>query len=93
MLEILSLNRKLVVLLLSVAALRAVQLQPQKRLTRLTESLDGIYCSGLQSWGPCYEKAGETCGTRGYEVLEKSGDQGGANPNFIKRSIIIQCKE
>lgn len=36
-----------------------------------------IYCSGSAlNWGACYEKAGDLCGTRGYEVLEKSGDKG-----------------
>jgi uncharacterized protein YceK len=36
-----------------------------------------ITCSGSAlNWGMCYEKAGKICGTKGYEVLEKSGDQG-----------------
>ena len=36
-----------------------------------------ITCSGSAlNWGMCYEKAGEICGSKGYEVLEKSGDQG-----------------
>lgn len=36
-----------------------------------------ITCSGSAlNWGMCYEKAGEICGSKGYDVLEKSGDQG-----------------
>jgi len=36
-----------------------------------------ITCSGSAlNWGMCYEKAGKLCGSKGYEVLEKSGDQG-----------------
>lgn len=36
-----------------------------------------INCSGSAlNWGMCYEKAGKLCGEKGYEVLEKSGDQG-----------------
>jgi predicted alpha/beta hydrolase len=36
-----------------------------------------INCSGSAlNWGMCYEKAGELCGAKGYEVLEKSGDRG-----------------
>mgnify|MGYP001770497693 CR=1 FL=1 len=32
-----------------------------------------INCSGTAlNWGMCYEKAGQLCGTKGYEVLEKS---------------------
>jgi hypothetical protein len=28
------------------------------------------------SWTTCYEKAGETCGTHGYSVVERIGEQG-----------------
>ena len=36
-----------------------------------------ITCSGSSlNWGMCYEKVREICGSKGYEVLEKSGDQG-----------------
>ena len=62
-----------------------------------------INCSGSAlNWGMCYEKAGEICGSKGYEVLEKSGDTvaivsgnqfvvyGGS---VINRSMIIKCKD
>ena len=83
--------RKLI-LLLCIAALSGCATTTSSEIYTADGRLGrSIYCSGT-TWGPCYEKAGETCGTKGYEVLEKSGDQGGANPNFIKRSIIIQCR-
>jgi len=62
-----------------------------------------INCSGSAgNWGMCYEKAGEICGPKGYEVLEKSGDQGAMvsgnqfglyGGSVINRSMIIKCKE
>jgi hypothetical protein len=50
--------------------------------SRETYTADGrpgysINCSGTAlNWGNCLEKAGDLCGERGYQVLEKSGDQG-----------------
>ena len=36
-----------------------------------------LNCSGTaRNWGMCYEKAGELCGAKGYDVLQKSGEQG-----------------
>lgn len=62
-----------------------------------------INCSGTAlNWGMCYEKAGDVCGTKGYEVLEKIGDSGtlvaGSQSGLyggsvINRSIIVKCKE
>ena len=62
-----------------------------------------ISCSGSAlNWGMCYERAGKICGAKGYEVLQKSGDQGtvvSGNQfglyagSVINRSMIIQCKE
>jgi len=59
-----------------------------------------ITCSGsLLNWGMCYEKAGDLCGTKGYEVLEKSGDKGAMvtagqyglfGSSIINRSMVIQ---
>ncbi len=61
-----------------------------------------INCSGSAlNWGMCYEKAGKICGEKGYEVLQKSGDQGfdvSGNQfgvyggSVITRSMTIQCK-
>jgi hypothetical protein len=63
-----------------------------------------INCSGNSlNWGMCYEKAGELCGEKGYEVLEKVGDDGGAmitgnqfglyGGSITTRSLIIRCKK
>jgi len=62
-----------------------------------------ITCSGSAlNWGMCYEKAGDICGSKGYEVLSKSGDKGTIlsgnqfglyGGSVINRSMIIQCKE
>ena len=59
-------------------------------------------CSGTaRNWGMCLEKAGDICGTRGYDVLERSGDQGamvGANHYGMygsttrTRNMLIACK-
>lgn len=60
-----------------------------------------INCSGSAlNWGMCYEKAGEMCGVKGYNVLEKSGDQGtivsGSQYGLFAgsvttRSMIVKC--
>lgn len=62
-----------------------------------------LNCSGTaRNWGMCYEKAGEICGTKGYEIVQKSGDTGwiagGSTSGFaggstISRSMVIRCKE
>lgn len=59
-------------------------------------------CSGTaRNWGMCLEKAGDICGTRGYDVLERTGDQGamvGANQYGMygsttrTRNMLIACK-
>jgi hypothetical protein len=55
-------------------------------------------CSGLaRNWGTCYEKAGDLCGTRGYEVINALG-AGGAiigaygGGSVMQKSLVIQCK-
>jgi hypothetical protein len=53
------------------------------------------------TWGHCYEKAGELCGARGYEVIVRSDDKGAAvfaNQYFLyggttdQKSMLIKCK-
>lgn len=61
-----------------------------------------INCSGaVNSWGKCYEKAGETCGTKGYDILSRAGDQGSTisgnqfgvyGGSVITRDLVIACK-
>jgi hypothetical protein len=75
--------------------------------SRETYTADGqkghsINCSGnALTWGMCSEKAGELCGAKGYDVLERSGDQGavasGSKSGFFagtvtSRSMIVRCK-
>jgi hypothetical protein len=62
-----------------------------------------LNCSGTaRNWGMCYEKAGEICGAKGYEIVQKSGDSvwiatgstsGFAAGSTIARSMTIRCKE
>ncbi|MNT24465.1 hypothetical protein D3C72_1599390 [compost metagenome] len=61
-----------------------------------------IGCSGgALSWGACYEKAGELCGAKGYNILSRNGEggfaAGGGNGSFFagttsSRSMVISCK-
>jgi len=61
-----------------------------------------INCSGgALSWGQCFEKAGEICGARGYDVIDRSDQQGSnlvANRyglyggTLMNRSMLIACK-
>ena len=53
------------------------------------------------NWGVCYKKAGEMCGARGYDVLQKSDDRsyhssfnmyGGSAGTINQRVMIIACK-
>jgi hypothetical protein len=61
-----------------------------------------ISCSGAgTSWADCYEKAGQACGAKGYDVIAGGSDQttavagnkygvyGGTTNN---RSILVKCK-
>lgn len=61
----------------------------------------GLYGTYVASWGQCYQKAGELCGARGYEVLERVGEQGvvasagqyGASASTTaNRMMIVRCK-
>lgn len=71
--------------------------------SRETYTSDGskgysIGCSGsMVSWGACYEKAGELCGSKGYDVLSGGSDQGVVATNIFassthNRSMIVRCK-
>ena len=61
-----------------------------------------LNCSGLaRNWGHCLEKAGEICGTKGYDVLAQSGDSGALvtattqttqGGSVINRSMLIACR-
>ena len=62
-----------------------------------------INCSGsMLNWDSCYERAEKTCSAEGYEVLEKTGEEGLTVPgnssslqrgSIVHRSMVIQCDE
>lgn len=61
-----------------------------------------VTCSGAAaSWANCFEKAGELCGSKGYDVLDRGGDSGfvagGGGSSFFagstySRAMLIRCK-
>lgn len=74
---------------------------------RQTYTQDGrpghtIECGGtMNSWDSCYQKAGELCGSRGYDVQSKDGDTGymasGSGESYVatqtvSRSLVIACR-
>lgn len=75
------------------------------RKTYTSDGKEGyiLNCSGSAStWGKCYERAGDLCGARGYEVLEKIGETlSSSSGNIIEqhggtdinRNMIIKCKQ
>ena len=57
-----------------------------------------INCSGAaRNWGMCYEKVGEICEAKGYEVIAGGSDQGvlvsgNLGGSVISRSMLVKCK-
>jgi hypothetical protein len=61
-----------------------------------------VDCSGeVLTWSYCYQKAGDLCGARGYDLLTMVGDPRGAvvtPPTLLSasagsaRSMLIACK-
>ncbi len=94
---------KKLILIISIMVLAGGCATAKKTYTSDGKEGYAITCSGSAlNWGMCYEKAGEICGEKGYEVLEKSGDQGAMvsgnqfglyGGSVINRSMIIKCKE
>ena len=73
-----------------------------------TYSQDGrkaytLNCSGLvRGWDICYAAAGELCKTKGYDILDKTGEDlatiGGSTSGFFgaktkERSMLVACKK
>ncbi|HXD38157.1 MAG TPA: hypothetical protein VN624_15990 [Rhodanobacter sp.] len=58
-----------------------------------------IECGGSSAnWNMCFQKAGELCGTSGYDVIARNGDTGAmASPygatTIISRSLEVECKK
>lgn len=61
-----------------------------------------VDCSGGSlNWGKCYEKAGEICGARGYEIIAGGAESGGVvtggqfglfGGTTMSRNMLIKCK-
>ncbi|WP_421446483.1 hypothetical protein [Agrobacterium tumefaciens] len=61
-----------------------------------------ITCNGsARSFGDCMEKAGEICGAKGYDVVDRSGNSTGfvtANQGIMSgaagysRNLLVSCK-
>lgn len=92
--------KRLILVLISMIALVAGCATASKTYTSDGKEGYAIDCSGSAlNWSMCYEKAGELCGAKGYEVLEKSGDKGSMvtagqhglfGGSVINRSMIIK---
>jgi hypothetical protein len=65
----------------------------------------GLYGTYVASWNQCFERAGEICGARGYDILSKSDETGvlggssynqygggGSISTSKNRSMVMACK-
>ena len=63
-----------------------------------------IDCSGnALNWGMCFEKAGAVCGSKGYIIIDRIGEESGTTVianryglyggSMSHRSLIIKCKD
>jgi hypothetical protein len=94
----------------SVAALTLVSLAGCASSTKMTYLPSGdtgfaINCSGSdasESWAECYKRAGEVCGSYGYDVVSKDVDNGATSggsiggilgANVKNRSMVVRCKQ
>ncbi len=97
---------KLAVLAFSLAVLSSFALSgcATASQTYLPDGRAGytVECSGAaNSWGKCYEKAGQICGTKGYNIISQTGDKGNMvsgnqfgvyGGSVITRDLLIACK-
>jgi hypothetical protein len=92
---------KRILILLMVVAIAGCAATTKTEVKRGKKGLH-INCSGLSSsWDQCYTSATNSCGTKGYRVIAKSGDNSeepgdypfGLNPaGYTSRSMIVICK-
>lgn len=92
---------KRILLILAILAVAGCAATAKDEVKRGKKGLH-INCSGLSSsWNRCYSKAETSCGTKGYRVIAKSGDNDeepgdypfGINPaGYTSRSMIVICK-
>jgi hypothetical protein len=95
---------------ITVAMAAAVTLSGCANTSKMTYLPSGdtgfaINCSGgdaSSSWAECYKKAGETCGSYGYDVVSKDVDNGATSggsvagifgANIKNRSMVVRCKQ
>jgi hypothetical protein len=59
-----------------------------------------IDCTNSDSWTACYAKAGEVCGAKGYNIVDRiSGQEGygtygayGWSATYETRTLVVECK-
>jgi hypothetical protein len=90
--------------ILTLAAVAALVGCATQKTVYLPDGKQGhsINCSGAAlSWDLCYQKAGELCGARGYDILAKDGEQGATisgtqygvfGTSVMNRTLLIACK-
>lgn len=63
--------------------------------------LVGAIANASTSWAQCYQKAGELCGARGYDIIQQVGEggvygQAGQGGGFVSttnnRMMVVKCK-
>lgn len=62
-----------------------------------------VDCSDdFNTWGDCYTKAGETCGAKGYDIIDQIGDRKSSvighdddvfGSQSATRTLLISCKQ
>ena len=66
-----------------------------------TGGLVGAVANASTSWAQCYERAGELCGTAGYDIIQQVGENGvygqaSNNGGFVSstnnRMMMVKCK-
>ncbi len=66
-----------------------------------TGGIVGAVANAATSWGQCYERAGELCGTLGYDIIQQVGESGaygqaGQGGGFVSttknRMMVVKCK-
>ena len=84
---------KYAVLYLVVAVVLTGCASANKYYTQEGKEVYRIDCSGKHlSWDTCYETAGQTCTSKGYEFVGEKSEQSGGLLG-TKRSMSIRCKE
>lgn len=92
---------KRLMIILAILALAGCAATAKTEVKRGKKGLH-INCSGLSSsWDKCYSKAANSCSTKGYRVVARSGESEGEpgdylfgiNPaGYTSRSMIVICK-